>query len=537
MAYNYDNYIYLRYANYIKYENGGASRQYFNLQRDELLSRIKGQHYDKDKGTAQKLQNLLNSFYSGKNGGTFTCGMTAEKHQQIVDSVNNVLNEKFGGIWNFDPNTGKVQKPTQQEAESSKQKLIKIIEGVNNRLSVLEAKIGALETMMETVGPNNPKLLQQMEKVKSLWELVCNEANDIINSGQKVYYNTAIPKNISDGKVPASYANFVEEFNKVVTAVTGSLTSRVAGAVGEYLVATILATLTDGIENVEEAVVGDLANFAFFNSQGISGALINNRNTDDIFKEVFGNFKPINISHNGKNMNIMVRSRATQQKADLSFVFEGEPITASVKNINMARLKSGTDDFIISAVSGTNPFILLDNNEQLFCHYLNITSMHQTKANKSIDGKKPQAPINPTPSLLHQAHKTIKTLMMIRGLFGSDYRLDMSSQQPTLTSGSAQYFILNDSSTGRFYVRTMGSLLQKIVNSGQQYFDIADKTKKKYKDGTEVILDGYPASLDYKYDIGDYLKWDKGGQQRIKHIYKQIAKQNISIKLSGRLFV
>lgn len=535
MAYNYDNYIYLRYANYIKYENGGASRQYFNAQRDELLSRIKGQTYDKDKGTAQRLQNLLNSFYSGKNGGAFTCGMTAEKHQQIIDSVNNILNQKFGGIWSFDPNTGKVQKPTQQDVETSKQKMIKIIEGVNNRQSVLEAKIEALETMMATIGPSNPKILQKMEQVKELWELVCKEANDIVNSGQKVYYNTAIPKNISDGKVPASYAEFVKEFNRVVTAVTGSLTSRVAGAVGEYLVATILATLTDSIDNIEEAVVGDLTNFAFFNSQGVSGALVNNQNTEDIFKEVFSNFKPTTISHNGKNMNVMVRSRATQQKADLSFTFEGEPITASVKNINMARLKSGTDDFIISAVSGTNPFILLDNNEQLFCHYLNITSMHQTRANKKIDGKKPDPPLNPAPGLLHQAHKTIKTLMMIRGIFGSDYRLDMS--QSTLQSGSAKYFILNDSSTGRFYVRTMGSLLQKIVNSGQQYFDIAEKTKKKYKDGTEVILDGYPASLDYKYDIGDYLKWDKGGQQRIKHIYKQIAKQNISIKLSGRLFV
>lgn len=536
MAYNYDNYIYLRYANYIKYENGGASRSYFNKQRDELLSRIKGQNYDKDKAIAQKLQNLLNSFYSGKNGGSFTGGMTAAKHQQIINNVNNILNQKFGGLWSYNPNTGGVQKPTMGGANGVQpQQLIKIIEGANNQYSVLNAKMQKLQQVLAQFGSNNTKLVQQMQQVQQTWSDVCKEANAIVASGQKVYYNTDATK-VSNGQVPASYADFVSQFNGVVTAVASSLTSTVAGAVGEYLVAAILHALTDSVKNIEDAVVGDLRSYALFNAGGISGALTNNKNSNDIFNDIFKNFKPTTISHKGENMNVMVRTKATQQKADLRFVFEGEQITASVKNINLARLKSGTNDFIISAVSGTNPFILLDNNEQLFCHYLNITSQHFTKTNKNIDqGQYPEKPLNPTPGLLHTAHKTIKTLMMIRGLFGNDYRLDLS--QSNLQSGTAKFFILNDSSTGHFYVRTMGSLLQKIVNSGQRYFDIADQTRKKHKDGTEVVLEGYPASLDYKYDIGDFLSWDKGGQQRIKHIYNQIAKQNISIKLSGRLFV
>jgi hypothetical protein len=55
---------------------------------------------------------------------------------------------------------------------------------------------------------------------------------------------------------------------------------------------------------------------------------------------------------------------------------------------------------------------------------------------------------------------------MIRAVSGTGKRLSLSSlnKDPAIVNDYANYFILNDSSIGRFYVRTMGDLLQSLVD-------------------------------------------------------------------------
>jgi hypothetical protein len=140
-----------------------------------------------------------------------------------------------------------------------------------------------------------------------LWKQVQQEANAIISKGGEVSYNTKG----AVGKTPAYYKEFVKTFNNTVDSVFRGTGSRVAGAVGEYLVALIMEVLTDGAIEAEKAVVGDLRSYAIINDELLPGAFLNNQNSDKIFDNLFSNFKKKNITIKGKNTSMLLNARAT----------------------------------------------------------------------------------------------------------------------------------------------------------------------------------------------------------------------------------
>jgi hypothetical protein len=73
----------------------------------------------------------------------------------------------------------------------------------------------------------------------------------------------------------------------------------------------------------------------------------------------------------------------------------GDIINASVKNINLNRADSALGPYIIGAVSGTNPFVLLSEDATVFHHYLNITSMHSSVNDSKISSTPPEKPYEP----------------------------------------------------------------------------------------------------------------------------------------------
>ena len=438
MPTNYSNYIYLRYANYMSYEPGHQDVGYFSKQRDYVLNQIKGDTNDRDVRIARELETILNSFFHPNPNGLPSVGMTEEQVQKITDSINQRIHSKFQGLYSFDPTTGSYKQHS--SAQQKLDKIIKITKGVNNRLDLLEKKISDLQIIYEQMSAKDNNLEEQMRQLLKLWEQVKIEANILQQDTGQVIYNTN-----GGPKTPPSYAKFVEEFNTILAAIFASSAAAVSGEIGEYLVAEIMNTVLGVSKNAEKLVVGDLRSYAAFLSNMLPGQFTNTKNTtDDIFNNLFKDFKQKNTAYKGSHLEVYTNSHATQQKVDVQFRYDNTPIKASVKNIKLGKTATAGKNFKITTVSGTNPLVLLSNDSVVFHHYLNTTSQHSALHHSNISSQPPRAPYEPTSAVLAEAHNTIKTLMAIRATTGSSQRLSLKNQ---LIDGSANFFILNNSSS------------------------------------------------------------------------------------------
>lgn len=498
MGIDYNNYIHLKYYNYLLESRETPETVFDNTKNMVLRNLKKGSINETERA---QLENQLNYFYSGLRGesGVVNGQMSQEAANKIMEGA-----IKYVQQHNPDKHvsvTSTLRGGTGRYDSLYTNRVEHLSKTVKHRTSTIEKHMRVLQSIKEST--TNKNLIANIQRLEQQWSLL---------NQTKIDYN---------GK---NYQRFIKDYNRLVDQIF-TRDSKIQGDLGEAIVAAIMLMYDCGIDNFMALSSNDIANMLTTSNNKVVGAetsfkgfIVDNvlptqlRGSD--LTDLLPDMNLSTLQYNGEEVQVAYNKNPTQNKVDVVFTLKNKPVNVSVKNYDLSNYY--TQQHGIGIVSGTNPLILLNNDGNFLRHYLNVTAEHgyyEDEKNNIASGL-----LEPSYSTLEEAHRVIKMLMFARGLMGGQLQKNLGAQ-----GAEAELFIINDVSSGRFKVFLIQDLINKVIDN----YALAHVSKEVKIDGE--IIEGYPSDPLHKYNINGWENMSPN--ERIRHIYQQILRQHIYIHL------
>lgn len=445
----------------------------FDDQKNRILSSLKAET-KRNKYNTEALEEQLNKIFN------------ISKSKDIIDSEKDFLeNVRAGLIKFFNENGMRLRQEVEQKFLES------------GRIITDAAGIQGMPTSIENSDlKRNMRNLKILEKTKSgegskqhtyktfqkaintfnrIYEIY---TNNMVKEGNYVAYeqlkanieqiNTAF-KNLQEQSgiiqegANKNTKNLYEAYRRILNSWQTNRSAEAAGVLGENLTA-ILTTEAGNLaaNSSAEAVynfLNNIQNSVVIGQKTSQKALINIIPKAEIDKRN-SNFK---IQTHTKSYNIkdprsgvtatlaLVSNHKTQEKIDVILNWPGfRGITASVKNYG--RKSSGTT--MVSLHSGRSLYQMTQLDSNFASHYLNVMSTHG--AWKKGEKKN-------LSSYRRSAIEAMKVTVALRSLMGGMLVVNENGRLETMKN--VNLFIINDSNTGKFQVKTIDYIINNIINN------------------------------------------------------------------------
>lgn len=427
---------------------------------------------------ANNLSTQLNYFYGGKGGEISSTHLDNKVRDAIEAAINTYLSDyedrglvldidnlKFdyaSGHGNIKQGVGKFRSGLNREGEVGKKAqiegLIKKVDNFIKASSSITSKDGLTETDYRT-----------LDRLRVNWESVRRQLKQL--SKTRTFVSSNMELIGMSGKTYENYGNFLQEFNSLLD--NFRLGQAVYnGLLGEFIVPAILQAVENkGNEAINE-IMKDFANNYKAKKQGSlgnRGSYINTgfESSQKILnKENFGVRidSYIDLPEGSKKKERgeftyeqdvdgnLISVKATQDKVDAIIKYDDIDYNISMKNYQ-------TDLHKRVQLHSGNLLRLIQTESDFINHYLNITSERIGSQDMNSQKQAPQ-------SVRNKAIQVMNELVLSKSLTGGVLKKGGKTNV-------ADYFVLNDSSNGKFYVIPMSALIEQGMSAnGNKYINI-----------------------------------------------------------------
>ncbi len=507
------DYVHAYYKNYLKYGISQKDEKQKSQPREIFIN-----HEKNIKASAshrkfllamnninkKEIEKQLNYFFDAqKKTRPSNLGEINQKDLELMlKAVEEHLQEKLKNV-DIDPSTLSITNITNENAEKvilamgqeASQEIIDTLKkfstnkiGAESKESVykstIEDRLKVLSQIRQSItGKEGTKeLVKKLESLEIRWYGTQEQAGikDMYAGGSK------INKNIGQ--------TFINDLNATISSfLSGSPTAH-----GVYAEAIVI--LTNYILNAKALgktnfVITDLLKALKTNSKGAktSAKGLKASNFSKNFVDL-GQVTGKIADANGNYFSI----RETQDKVDVEIEVKGLKVPASIKNYSLQNTYYNEG---IHLLSGRSVLTLVQDYDVFLNHYLNIVSNHPDKEPGEID--------------LTQAHEAMKLTILLKALEGGVF----SNKEYT---DSAELFIVNDNSRGKFKVYYIFDILNEISKK-LKYLKTGEYDKVKKLDnewiGAEKDLDMSNAKI------------------RISNLLRQLHEMTLEVSISKQIFL
>lgn len=504
---SYQNYINLKYYNYLRYED--KPELVFAQTRQRLQNQFKTKKINySDK---MEIETRLNYFYDAVGGNYSTSSwLDQDGFQALVEGTYDYVRSEEGKP-NIAINAGLQGGISKYNVNNVINKIERIDNTTKIKISTVDAHIQKLEYMRQQISKDpqhDMSLLNELNLLITQW----NQIKTLINKAGNQYISIK------------EYGGFFAEYNRLVNDLF-KYDKNLSGIVGEAVTAGIMylseqtakktsrITKEEVSKALQKTVVGKKMSVKGFNASTLLTPMLNKND----LRETFGDKNIKNINYQGEYVNVVMNAndidpKGTQDKVDIIFSFKNQLLRASVKNYNLNNPYG--QKYGIHIVSGTNPFVLLNNDAKFLQHYFNVTSDHgYFNSNKQWHGAI-NTQLEAPSRTIAEAHQLAKQVMFANALVGGQLSHNVLANvfKPT---EQANLFIINDTSSRRYRVYFVQELIDKVLNNFTMI----------------KMVHGYPEDALFKYDITGWEQMSHSGKERMMKIYSQMNKFKIDISL------
>ena len=461
------NYIHLNYENYLRYGlNTVESGKEHSVTESDIQKIFEEQTeaaYQSFKRRKQRavynvkdIEKQLNFYYTAQRGNNMIGEkietdissedlkyMHEEIHQFLGPKMNKVsidYNKLSSSLIQGDFNAGVLEAKGKYQEDLLSQ--LKNIggelgkSGFANRESV-EKRVNLLIKIRERLAQEDPANSKVLRRNLKALETEWNALKKLLDGYKK---NSHKRLDLSKSR----YSQFVNNLNEILSSfLTGSSTLH-----GEYAEAVVVgmnylanAKAIQGTGEILSGLPQALRQGVKGQSRSASGLLGVNFSSDFVdLKQVVDNSVYDSVKMTDSAGNVF-STKITQDKVDVEILIDGLKVPASVKNYNMANVK--TD---IHLLSGRSVLALVQEYDDFLNHYLNIVAEHSQK--------------EPAAQLLDKAAIAMKLTVLLKALSGAV--ISRSKDGSIGFSPQADLFIVNDNSVGKFRVYLIEEILDAV---------------------------------------------------------------------------
>ena len=544
----YRNYIFLKYYNYLYFNQINNPAQVFSIAKNNLKQRYRKNFLQSNGKTkealAREYEKTLNYFYKPEQSGDLF-------NKDIVNQIDKAIGaylERTKGARVAITRGGKAGIATEKnKVYTDLVFTAKKITAYNDTIASIEANLRRFEETLKALPKhtaNSRYFANQLKKLQTQWKNVqkCFTSDNVDERGRA---------DLTSSK-SSELVSFIRDYNKML-AEFFTQSKGLTGDIGElrsllisYLAYTgeeavhdfmNLKTATQQAKFIHEIALGQKHKGFSRPAQdtskkGFSETLFSSQ-VADVLDDIFEGTSLIADELNQSDGAIqMFFTKPTQNKVDVKIAINGEPLNLTVKNYDLS-----SDKTEVHMVSDTNPYVLIEKDAEFLSHYLNITSEHgyytgteeerESRYEIAMQHKYPGINVNkkePLMADLNEAHETIKLLMFSSALAGGQ-RTGRDS-----FNDQADMLVINDNVKGKWRVYWVEDIINKAINNTMLISIAEGQITKKNTDGIKTTMDGFHKKGTL-YSIAGWQAYDTGGVARMTNIYKELAKQHIYISL------
>ena len=532
------DYIHYKYDNYKQYGLNTVRRRdrdSHKIDPKNVLSTVHTQIFEKFKkygnwNQANKLSEQLNYFYGGTGDKQISSEHLDKKVRDAVQiAIETYLSdyESRGLVLdiahlNFDYKPGHA---------SIKRGVSDLYSGLNK-----EGKVGEkaqIEGLIKKVdlfikqssditskdGLNNNDF-RALERLRTNWEGVRRQLKQMLEE-QRTYVNSDMAITGTSGNAYTSYGNFLQEYNSLLDKFRlGKAVYN--GLLGEFVIPAILYAVENKGAKTLDGLMKEFANNYKSNKKGDLGGRGQYANTgtrsskkvlrQDNFGVRIDTYIDLPEGSEGKENNQfnytqnydgnLVSVRATPDKVDVEISYDDLEY-----NINMKNYKTKLSRKV--QLHSGKLLYLIQTESDFINHYLNIAS-------ERVGGKHKQAKQAPN-SVQAQAVQIMNELVLSKSLTGGVASLNGTTKMN-------DYFVMNDSSNGRFYVIPMSAIIDQGKSAeGNQYIKIT------YNGNSNKLLIKNKWQTNPKTDGGGYNSMQKA-YVRLRLMVQELAMVHVETR-------
>ena len=443
------NYVHAHYEHYKKFgiTQNVPSRPnpdgIFSGHHDSLRRLVKNQKDNITTVTSkEEIERRLNYYFGARNKGSILTGGITERDLQLMEeSIAEFLGDKLTGV-TMDLDRLAVAKTSRlaseilnwknQADQTIEQRIQKLNTGAfgkkgsANRAAV-EQRIQLLLDIRAQLANRRAKryvdMKQDIDKLELMWQEIqasAPEGRIVITKDNESFFanlNKFISSLLRGNKTVHG------EYAEAVIAATDYLIHAKAGKeIQEVLKEDLVSGIAKAVQGADRSAKGLM-------SMHFDGDLVDL----DIVTDGTLYHSKNSVDENGNYFSTNI----TQDKVDVTITVNDMKLPASVKNYDLGNEKF-TD---IHLLSGSSVLMLAQEYENFMNHYLNIVANHEDS--------------EPGDSTLNKAHLAMKMTILLKALQGGLYSRGGKT-------GTADIFIVNDSSKGGFKVYFIDDIIEKV---------------------------------------------------------------------------
>lgn len=461
------NYVYYLYEDFL------ASRNQLDISKsfDDLISRYRNLA-QKNTGkvasasTIQQIEDNLNRFFNPNKTGTQ--GVNNEITQQAIDKIETAIAQWVGtSIDNINWDTGGINtihgtpnflnmSTLDKSALATVQSAHKTEWGQGQYFDkkLLENRVSALLKLRDSIKPGaNTDLVTKLDQLANLWD---NLSVTILRGIKSRGSVSDLLASTQGSSFVDSNKDFISALNELIEEFWINNSSFYAGRVAEAQVALAGYTL----EELAQLEADEIVKIIYQNTEGTSSSYnaikldnFTGLNMNMVFSanwKMRDNYiKPMSFTEE-IDSGIMAAIHRTQDKVDSVVTINGLKIPASVKNYNFAAqgYKTGT----VTLLKGASPLFYVQDEWDFVENFLNVYSEH---------GNKNNAILNQCNTARKVGIDALRAIILAKALRGGV--LTLNSNGELGRSKTAELFIINDSSVGKYRVYDTNDMLNSLI--------------------------------------------------------------------------
>lgn len=426
---------------------------------------------------AKNLENLLNYFY-GRGGENQDQGFSDQVRKILEESIKTALGNQLTNnmeldfehlkteyLDGLDPSvlaggkSEKIEGKLQTNYQKAHEKIENTINKVNANLDKAYKKINSNNGKIENANVTEKELDELKKEIKKL-EIELKKVEQEYSTGELARGNTQMWLEKNGKRTTAG--KLVDDWNSMMSKYLFTQ-ARANGAIGEFIVPAILFTLKHQTDSNFSTLMNDFANSMRKyenvsiggNTYGITGAQSTQKallQSKTIIKMDEFLAKDINkdtsLSYQSNTGFGLVSTQATTDKVDAVIQQEDEDYRLNIKNYQFNKWDQ------ISLFHG-NLYRLVQNSPNFLNHFTNI---NQTHRGGKRNGEKSTNKLTIPNSMKIESRQIMKALILVHALQGG-----ITTAQGSKTD-KANFFVVNDSSNGNFYVKATSSMIADALS-------------------------------------------------------------------------